>query len=191
VSVLPIANTDHRTTEHSTSDNPGDISWVQKAAMQLYRTNVPLLHKSIARDSHCTTSTGVRRPGYETKCCSHCLLTLGAHAQQRLLYLVCVSVCLSVCLSPLILALHGPSWLISDINGSSATRARKVMWWFAWTAVFKRYGVKTGDKATYLHGPLPIQAQWNIGSFMMERRECSNDNSVSASLWSGCTVGSS
>jgi len=40
-------------------------------------------------------------------------------------------------------------------------------------AAFERYGVKTGDKATYLHGPLPIQAQWNIGSFTIERCECS------------------
>jgi len=62
---------------------------------------------------------------------------------------------------------------------------------FAKTAAFERYGVKTGVKATYLHGPLPIQAQWNIGSFSMERRECSNDNSVSASPWRGCTVGRS
>jgi len=52
-------------------------------------------------------------------------------------------------------------------------------------AAFERYGVKTGDKVTYLHGPLPIQAQWNIGSFMMERRECLNDNSVSTSPWRG------
>jgi len=65
------------------------------------------------------------------------------------------------------------------------------MWRFCLTAVFERYGIKTGDKATYLHGPLPIQAQWNIGSFTMERLECSNDNSVSASPWRGCTVGSS
>jgi len=55
-------------------------------------------------------------------------------------------------------------------------------------AAFERYGVKTGYKATYLHGP-PIQAQWNIGSFTMERRECPNDNSVSASPWRGCTYG--
>ena len=55
---------------------------------------------------------------------------------------------------------------------------------------FERYGVKTGDKTTYLHRPLLIQAQWNIGSFTMERHECSNDNSISASLWRGCTVGS-
>ena len=54
----------------------------------------------------------------------------------------CVSVCLCVCLSPVILALQGPSRLISDTNGSSATRARKVMWQFC------------SDKATYLHGPL-------------------------------------
>jgi len=39
-------------------------------------------------------------------------------------------VCVSVCLSPVILALQGPSQLISDTNGSSATRARKVMWRF-------------------------------------------------------------
>jgi len=65
---------------------------------------------------------------------------LGAHAQRGLLYLVCVSVCVcvcvcvclcvcvSVCLSPLILSLQGPSRLISDTNGSSATRAQKIMW---------------------------------------------------------------
>ena len=85
------------------------------------------------------------------------LLTLGAHVQRGLLYLVCVSVC--VCLSPLILSLQGPSRLISDTNGSSATRARKVMWRFCGV---REYGVKTGDKATCLHRPQPIQAQWNI-----------------------------
>jgi len=41
VSALPIANTDHRTTERSTSDSLGDVSWIQKAALQLYRRNVP------------------------------------------------------------------------------------------------------------------------------------------------------
>ena len=34
---------------------------------------------------------------------------------------LCVCVCVCVCLSPLILALQGPSRLISDTNGSSAT----------------------------------------------------------------------
>jgi len=43
-------------------------------------------------------------------------------------WFVCLCVC--VCLSPLILALQGPSRLISDTNGSSATRARKTMWRF-------------------------------------------------------------
>jgi len=57
-------------------------------------------------------------------------------------------------------------------------------------AAFERNGVKQGDKATYFHAPLPIQVQWNIGSFTMERRKCLNDNSVSASPWCGCTVGS-
>ena len=54
VSVLPITNRNRRTTEHSTSDSLCDISWVQKAALQLYRKNVPLLYMSryiIARDS--------------------------------------------------------------------------------------------------------------------------------------------
>ena len=43
-----------RTTERSTSDSLGDISWTQKATLQLYRKNVPLLHTSryvTARDS--------------------------------------------------------------------------------------------------------------------------------------------
>ena len=42
------------TTERSTSDSLGDISSIQKAALQLYRRNVPLLHMSgyvITRDS--------------------------------------------------------------------------------------------------------------------------------------------
>jgi len=53
MSALPITNTDCRTTEHLTSDSLGDDSWVQKAALQLCRRNVPLLHTSryvIARD---------------------------------------------------------------------------------------------------------------------------------------------
>ena len=50
VSALPIANTDHGTTKHSTSGSLGNISWVQKAALKLYRRNV---------------APGVRRPGYK------------------------------------------------------------------------------------------------------------------------------
>jgi len=68
---------DRRTTECSTSDNLGDISWIQKGALQLYRRNVPLLHMSryvIAHDSFTrpsptlilqATDAGGRRPGYE------------------------------------------------------------------------------------------------------------------------------
>jgi len=44
VSALPIANTDRRTTEHSTSDSLGNISWIQKAALQHVQNH-------IARDS--------------------------------------------------------------------------------------------------------------------------------------------
>jgi len=54
VSALLIANTDHRTTERSTSERLSDVSWIQKAVLQLYRRNVPLLHTSryiIPRDS--------------------------------------------------------------------------------------------------------------------------------------------
>ena len=43
------------------------------------------------------------------------------------------------------------------------------MWRFCSNDGVREIGIKTGDKATYLHGP-PIQAQWNIGSFTMERR---------------------
>jgi len=53
------------------------------------------------------------------------LLTLGMHAQRGLLYTWFVCLCV---LSLLILALQGPSRLISDTNGPSATRAQKVMW---------------------------------------------------------------
>jgi len=54
VNVLQITNTDYRTTERSTSDSLGNVSWVQKATLQLYRRNVPFLHTSryvIAHDS--------------------------------------------------------------------------------------------------------------------------------------------
>jgi len=36
-----------------------------------------------------------------------------------------------------------------------------------------------------------FRLRWNIGSLTMERREYSNDDSVSVSPWHGCTVGSS
>jgi len=47
---------DRATTECSISDSLSDVSWIQKAALQLYKRNVPLLHTSrytyvIPRDS--------------------------------------------------------------------------------------------------------------------------------------------
>ena len=59
-----------------------------------------------------------------------CLLTLGAHAQRGLRYLVCpsVCVCVCVCLSTLTLDLQATRRLTSGTNGISATRARKIMW---------------------------------------------------------------
>ena len=51
-----------RTTEHLTSDSLGNVSWIQKAILQLYRKNVLLLHTS----RHViVTNDGVRRCGYE------------------------------------------------------------------------------------------------------------------------------
>jgi len=49
VSECTTANTDHGTAEHLTSGSLGPISWVQKAALKLYRNVAP----------------GVRRPGYK------------------------------------------------------------------------------------------------------------------------------
>jgi len=52
-SNLLIVNTDHGETEHLTPSSLGNISWVQKAASQLYTRNFPLLHMSryiISRD---------------------------------------------------------------------------------------------------------------------------------------------
>ena len=76
VSALVITNTDHRTTEHSISDSVGDLSWVQKVPLQLYRRNLPNLHTSryvisSTRPSPMlvlqATNAGLRRPGYEAK----------------------------------------------------------------------------------------------------------------------------
>jgi len=56
---------DRRTTEHLTSDSLDNVSWIQKAALQLYRRNVPLLHMSFPVLVLQATNTGARRPGYE------------------------------------------------------------------------------------------------------------------------------
>ena len=56
VSALLITITDCRTMEHLTSDSFGDISWVQKATLQLYRSNVQLLHTSKTDHVHCMWS---------------------------------------------------------------------------------------------------------------------------------------
>jgi len=46
VSALLIVNKDCRMTEHLTSDSLGDVSGMQKATLQPFRRNVPLLHTS-------------------------------------------------------------------------------------------------------------------------------------------------
>jgi len=80
VSMLLIATTDHGSTELSNQCSLGNIFPVQKAAIQLYRKNVPLLHMSAQRARYvtacvykaypalvlqATNDAGVRRPGYE------------------------------------------------------------------------------------------------------------------------------
>ena len=45
-SALLITNTDYGTTKLSASGSLGSISWVQKAALEMYRRIVPLLHTS-------------------------------------------------------------------------------------------------------------------------------------------------
>ena len=59
-------------------------------------------------------------------------LTLGAHAQQGLQYLVCVCMCVCVCvsLSTTILALQAARRLMSDTNSFSTTSTRKIKWRF-------------------------------------------------------------
>jgi len=79
MSALPIANADHRMTEHLTPDNVGGIFWAQKVSLQLYGRNMLLLHMStqrLATSLHMirftrpspilvlqATNAGVRRPG--------------------------------------------------------------------------------------------------------------------------------
>ena len=77
VSALPTANTDHGTTQCLRSCSLGDASWVQKAALQLYRRSMPLLHTSTQHPGtslHMINFTSVSiashicweiRPGYE------------------------------------------------------------------------------------------------------------------------------
>ena len=93
VSTLPIANTDHGMTERSTLVSLGDVSRVQKAALHLYRRNVPLPHTSTQRPGmslHVISFTrpslalvlqvrnaGVRRPGYEARRSLSAVLTEG------------------------------------------------------------------------------------------------------------------
>ena len=76
VSALVITNTDHRTTEHSISDSVGNLSWVQKVPLQLYRRNLPHLHTSRYITSSTrpspvlvlqVTTAEVRWPGYKAK----------------------------------------------------------------------------------------------------------------------------
>ena len=76
MSALPTTNTNHGVTECLTSASLGDISWVQKAASQLYRRNMALLdmftHHVTAHDQFYQVSphlayAGTKRPGYKAK----------------------------------------------------------------------------------------------------------------------------
>ena len=75
-------------------------------------------------------------------CLTHVFLTLGAHAQQGLRYLVCLSVC------------HPEFWHYRLCGGHSAIPAASALQGhenergvFPETTVLQRYGVKTSKKA--------------------------------------------
>ena len=82
MSALLITNKDHRTTECSTSDGLGDVSWMQKATLQPYGRNVPtLLHivqVRFARPSPTLVlqakNAGMRRLEYEPTETDHVFL---------------------------------------------------------------------------------------------------------------------
>ena len=78
-----------------------------------------------------------------------CLLTLGAHAQRGLRYLVYPSVCVCVCLSLAIFALEAMKRYRSDTKSISASSALN---FFPETTALKSYGVKTSEKANMLIG---------------------------------------
>ena len=59
VSMLLIANMDCGMTERLTTDSLDDVSWVQKAALQPYRRNVPLFHKSKCVNAHDSVLPGL------------------------------------------------------------------------------------------------------------------------------------
>jgi len=82
-SVLLIANMDHRTTERSTSDSLGNVSWFR---IPLYSCTEGMCHSFThpGTSLHVTqftrpspalvvqaTSAGVRRPGYEANHAAH------------------------------------------------------------------------------------------------------------------------
>jgi len=76
VSALPIANTSNRMAERSTSDSLGDVSWIQKAALQVMchsstRPGTSYHVTQFTRPSPAlvlqVTNAGARRPGYEAR----------------------------------------------------------------------------------------------------------------------------
>ena len=77
------------------------------------------------------------------------LLTLGAHAQRGLQYLVCHSVCLSVCLLPRFLPLRATRRPKSNTNGSVPHWLDFKNGDFRKSTAFKSYGVKTKRTSQY------------------------------------------
>jgi len=85
--MQPIANTDRRTTECSTSDKLGNVSWIQKA---IYSCTEGMYHSSTrpGPSLHLTqfyqafpalaTNAGVRRPGYKASI-YNCMSVLSIH----------------------------------------------------------------------------------------------------------------
>ena len=76
------------------------------------------------------------------------ILTLGAHAQWELQYLVCHSVRPSVC-HHLFSHYAQQGGQKSDTNRFSATLGWFLKWWFLWIHWFKSYGMKHKRKSQY------------------------------------------
>ena len=67
MNALPIANTDRRTTEHSTSDSLGNISWIQKAALQHIQNRIA--QDAVYKAFPCiiSTASNKRKVEYEAR----------------------------------------------------------------------------------------------------------------------------
>ena len=85
--MLPIVNTDRSTTERSTSDNLGNVSWVKKAVYQKECATLPhvqvldSVYQAFPALVLQATNAGVRRPRYEASI-YNCMSMLSIHLES-------------------------------------------------------------------------------------------------------------